>query len=64
MINRKFCDSQEARIKKLNFDKQIKIEDSEFLDYELRDGKEQNATLKLNLSNHLTNLDEKNFDNE
>ena len=64
MLNRKFCDAQEAKIKKLNFEKSIKIDESEFLDYELRDGKEQNATLKLNLSKHLTELDEKNYDNE
>ena len=37
---RRFCDQQEKDIKTLNFDKKILSEDQEFLDFELRDGKE------------------------
>ena len=37
---RKYCDDQEKKIKKLNFKKSILNEDQEFLDFELRDGKE------------------------
>jgi hypothetical protein len=40
------------------------MEDQEFLDFELRDGKEQNASLKLGLSKNLTLLDEQNFEND
>ena len=40
------------------------MEDQEFLDFELRDGKEQNASLKLALSKNLTVLDDQNFENE
>jgi hypothetical protein len=40
------------------------MEDQEFLDFELRDGKEQNASLKLGLSKNLTSLDEQNFEND
>jgi chromosome segregation ATPase len=64
MESRRECDDQESRIKKLNFEKQIRIDEAKFLDYELRDGKEQNASLKLNLSKQLTKLDEQNFENE
>ena len=55
---RRYCDEQEKRIKKLEFKKQILLEDQEFLDFELRDGKEQNASLKLALSSNLTILDD------
>lgn len=37
---RKHCDEQESKIKKLVFEKQIMIDDANFLDFELRDGKE------------------------
>ena len=39
---RKYCDDIEKKVKSLNYDKQVLVQDSEFLDYELRDGKEQN----------------------
>jgi hypothetical protein len=55
---RRHCDEQEKQIKVLAFRKGILVEDQEFLDFELRDGKEQNAQLKLNLSKNLTQLDE------
>ena len=55
---RKHCDDQEKNIKKHEFKLRILGEDQEFLDFELRDGKEQNATLKLALSKHLSLLDE------
>jgi len=61
---RKYCDDQELQIKKLDFKKEILLQDQEFLDFELRDGKEQNATLKLALSKNLTMLDDQNFTNE
>lgn len=61
---RKYCDDQEILIKKLDFKKQILLDDQDFLDFELRDGKEQNASLKLALSKNLTVLDEQNIDNE
>jgi hypothetical protein len=61
---RKYCDEQEVKIKKLNFKKSILNEDQEFLDFELRDGKEQNAKLKLALSKNLTILDEQNYEND
>lgn len=61
---RKYCDDQEVLIKKLDFKKQILLDDQDFLDFELRDGKEQNASLKLALSKNLTVLDEQNIDNE
>ena len=37
---RKYCDEQEKNIKTLEFKKVILMEDQEFLDFELRDGKE------------------------
>ncbi len=37
---RRYCDEQEKRVKKLDFKKRILLEDQEFLDCELRDGKE------------------------
>ena len=40
------------------------LEDQDFLEFELRDGKEQNASLKLALSKNLTVLDEQNFEND
>jgi Fe2+ transport system protein B len=55
---RRHCDDQEKQIKKLSFRKSVLMEDQEFLDFELRDGKEQNASLKLGLSKNLTALDE------
>jgi hypothetical protein len=55
---RKYCDEQEVKVKKMNFKKSILMEDQNFLDFELRDGKEQNASLKLALSKNLTILDE------
>ena len=61
---RKHCDDQEKLIKKHDFQLRILAEDQEFLDFELRDGKEQNATLKLALSKHLSLLDEQSFENE
>lgn len=61
---RRYCDEQEKKIKKLEFKKQILLEDQEFLDFELRDGKEQNASLKLALSSNLTILDDQNYENE
>jgi hypothetical protein len=61
---RKYCDDQEKKIKTLEFRKVILVEDQEFLDFELRDGKEQNASLKLALSKNLTVLDDQNFENE
>ena len=61
---RRYCDDQEKKIKKLEFKKQILLEDQEFLDFELRDGKEQNASLKLALSSNLTILDDQNYENE
>lgn len=51
---RRHCDEQEKQIKVLGFRKGILVEDQEFLDFELRDGKEQNASLKLGLSKNLT----------
>ena len=39
-------------------------EDQEFLDFEIRDGKEQNAVLKLALAKNLAILDQQTFDNE
>ena len=39
---RKYCDDVEVKVKKLNYEKQVLVQDAEFLDYELRDGKEQN----------------------
>ena len=61
---RKYCDEQEKKIKQLEFKKNILMDDQEFLDFELRDGKEQNASLKLALSKNLTVLDDQNFENE
>ena len=55
---------QEKVIKKLAFEKQIMIDEEKFLDFEIRDGKEQNATLKLDLSRQLSQLDEQSADNE
>ena len=39
------------------------IDDAKFLDFELRDGKEQNIKLKLELSKSLDSLDEQNLVN-
>jgi hypothetical protein len=64
MDSRKECDMQEKVIKKLAFEKQIMIDEEKFLDFEIRDGKEQNATLKLDLSRQLSQLDEQSADNE
>ena len=61
---RKYCDDQEKKIKQLEFKKNILLEDQDFLEFELRDGKEQNASLKLALSKNLTVLDEQNFEND
>jgi hypothetical protein len=61
---RKHCDSQEEQINKLNADKKIEIDHSEFLDFQLRDSKEQNASLKLELSKHLTQIDSQHFNNQ
>lgn len=54
---RKYCDEQELLIKKLNFKKEVLLQDQEFLDFELRDSKEQNANLKIKLSKNLTTLE-------
>lgn len=54
---RKYCDEQELLIKKLNFKKKVLLQDQEFLDFELRDSKEQNANLKIKLSKNLTTLE-------
>lgn len=64
MERRKECDKQEKLIKKINFEKQILVDEAKFLDYELRDGKEQNAELKVKLSKQLTELEEHNATNE
>ena len=61
---RKYCDDVEVKVKKLNYEKEVLVQDSEFLDYELRDGKEQNIQLKLNLSKELTKLDSTTVKNE
>ena len=37
---RKYCDEQEVQIKKLDFKKSILLDEQDFLDFELRDGKE------------------------
>jgi hypothetical protein len=37
---RRYCDGQEKSIKELSFERKIFTEDQEFLDFELRDGKE------------------------
>ena len=55
---RKYCDEQEGSIKKLDFKKSILLDEQDFLDFELRDGKEQNGSLKLALSKNLQILDE------
>lgn len=51
-------------MKALDFQKGILEEDQEFLDFELRDGREQNAVLKLALAKNLAILDEQTFENE
>ena len=61
---RRYCDEQEKKVKALDFQKGILEEDQEFLDFELRDGREQNAVLKLALSKNLAILDEQSFENE
>jgi hypothetical protein len=61
---RKYCDGQEEKVKELEFQKGILEEDQEFLDFELRDGREQNAVLKLALAKNLAILDEQTFENE
>ena len=43
MEARKYCDEQEDKVKKLDFHKDILVKDQDFLEFELRDGKEQNA---------------------
>ena len=57
MVKRRECDIKEKIIKKLQFQKQLMMDDAKFLDFQIRDGKEQNATLKLNLSKQLASLD-------
>lgn len=64
MESRKECDVQERAIKTLAFEKQVMIDEEKFLDFEIRDGKEQNATLKLDLSKRLAELDEQSAGNE
>lgn len=61
---RRYCDDQEKKVKALDFQKGILEEDQEFLDFELRDGREQNAVLKLALAKNLAILDEQSFENE
>jgi len=47
-----------VQIKKLDFKKSILLDEQDFLDFELRDGKEYNGSLKLALSKNLQILDE------
>ena len=54
---RKYCDEQELNIKKLTFKMEILQQDHDFLDFELRNTREQNAELKVNISKNLTKLD-------
>ena len=61
---RRYCDEQEKNVKARDFSKNIMQEDQEFLDFELRDGREQNAVLKLALSKNLAILEEQSFENE
>jgi len=61
---RKHCDTQEKQIKQLGQDKHVMLNDADFLDFQLRDGKEQNASLKLELSRLLTKMDDQNLENE